>query len=116
MAMSGAFFYPARPHDRALTAAGQVERLARAAVRHLRSGRLGPARAPPPPAPAPAPADAPRAADTAEMAAFLPAEAHHPTGPPVLYLPAVSWSYRFQRPQHLALALGRAGHPVLYVD
>jgi glycosyltransferase involved in cell wall biosynthesis len=37
-------------------------------------------------------------------------------GAPILYLPAVSWSYRFQRPQHLALALARAGHPVLYVD
>jgi hypothetical protein len=30
--------------------------------------------------------------------------------------PAVAWNYRFQRPQHLALALARAGHPLLYVD
>ena len=34
----------------------------------------------------------------------------------MIYLPAVAWGYRFQRPQHLALALARAGHPVLYVD
>jgi glycosyltransferase involved in cell wall biosynthesis len=97
--MSGAFFYPERPHDRALTVAGEAERLARGALRHLRAGRLGPASALPRRMPAAAP----------------PAESH-PTGPPVLYLPAVSWSYRFQRPQHLALALARAGHPVLYID
>ena len=96
--MSGSFFYPARPQDRALTVAGEAERLARAAVRHLRSGRLGLAGLLPRRMPAPA------------------LESTEPTGPPVLYLPAVSWSYRFQRPQHLALALARAGHPVLYVD
>jgi glycosyltransferase involved in cell wall biosynthesis len=107
--MSGAFFYPERPHDRALTVAGEAERLARAAVRHLRAGRLGLARVLPRPALARTSADA---AD--EMTSALAAS--HPTGPPVLYLPAVSWSYRFQRPQHLALALARAGHPVLYVD
>lgn len=97
--MSGSFFYPARPHDRALTVAGEVERLARGALRHLRAGRLGLTSALPRRTPA-----APALAES------------HPTGPPVLYLPAVSWSYRFQRPQHLALALARAGHPVLYVD
>ncbi|MEO6194746.1 MAG: glycosyltransferase [Thermoanaerobaculia bacterium] len=99
MAMSSAFFYPERRHDRALTVAGEAERLARGALRHLRAGRLGPASALPRWMPAASP----------------PAESH-PTGPPVLYLPAVSWSYRFQRPQHLALALARAGHPVLYID
>jgi glycosyltransferase involved in cell wall biosynthesis len=109
--MSGSFSYPARPHDRALTAAGEVERLARAAVRHLRAGRLGLASALPRRMLAPAPGYAEAAG---EMTTAL-AESH-PTGPPVLYLPAVSWSYRFQRPQHLALALARAGHPVLYVD
>jgi glycosyltransferase involved in cell wall biosynthesis len=105
--MSGAFFYPARPHDRALTAAGQVERLARAAMRHLRSGRLELAAALPPRSPA-------RAEATGEWPVAL-AEAPA-NGAPILYLPAVSWSYRFQRPQHLALALARAGHPILYVD
>ncbi len=102
--MSGAFFYPVRPQDRALTAAGEVERLARAAVRQLRSGRLGRTGA------LPRRTLANGCADPAEGVESRPA------GPPVLYLPAVSWSYRFQRPQHLALALGRAGHPVLYVD
>lgn len=97
--MTGAFFYPERPQDRALTVAGEAERLARAAVRHLRSGRLGLARVLSRPAPS----------------RVCVAESH-PAGPPILYLPAVSWSYRFQRPQHLALALARAGHPVLYVD
>jgi glycosyltransferase involved in cell wall biosynthesis len=98
MAMSGSFFYPARPQDRALTVAGEAERLARGALRHLRAGRLGLASALPRRMPVPAP------------------EGAEPAGAPVLYLPAVSWSYRFQRPQHLALALARAGHPVLYVD
>ena len=102
--MSSVFSYPARLHDRVLTAAGEVEELARAAVRHLRSGgRLGSAAA------------LPGRYGHAEVATrALPEDA--PTGPPILYLPAVSWSYRFQRPQHLALALARAGHPVLYVD
>jgi glycosyltransferase involved in cell wall biosynthesis len=100
--MSGAFSYPARPHDRALSAVGEAERLARAALRHLRSGRLGLDRALPR-----------RRARTVETETVAPVP---PAGPPVLYLPAVSWSYRFQRPQHLALALARAGHPVLYVD
>jgi glycosyltransferase involved in cell wall biosynthesis len=104
--MSGAFFYPARPHDRALTAAGQVERLARAAMRHLRSGRLGLATTLPQRGPV---------RGTAEAMTSALAD-RPPQGPPILYLPAVSWSYRFQRPQHLALALARAGHPVLYVD
>jgi hypothetical protein len=103
MPMSSSFFYPARRHDRALSAAGQIERLARAAVRHLRAGRLSlgsTARSRPAGWPG-CPASA--------LTETLP-------GAPVLYLPAVSWSYRFQRPQHLALALARAGHPVLYVD
>ena len=104
MTMSRVFSYPARLHDRVLTAAGEVEELARAAVRHLRAGgRLGSAAA------------LPGRYGHAEVASrVLPEDA--PTGPPILYLPAVSWSYRFQRPQHLALALARAGHPVLYVD
>lgn len=102
--MSGAFSYPERPQDRALSAVGEIERLARAAVRQLRDGgvaRLTLRRRPSPAA---------SAAVSGALAGGLPA------GPPILYLPAVSWSYRFQRPQHLALALARAGHPVLYVD
>ncbi|MFL6195918.1 MAG: glycosyltransferase [Thermoanaerobaculia bacterium] len=104
--MNGAFFYPARPQDRALSAAGEIERLARAVVRRVRSGRLGLAAALPRLAPPSGCAEA-----VTEALAESP-----PTGAPILYLPAVSWSYRFQRPQHLARALARAGHPVLYVD
>src|SRR5215217_3850997 len=100
--MNSAFFYPARRHDRALSAAGQIERLARAAFRHLRAGRLGQAGG------AIAGSLARRAgggAAVAEANGGQPA-----TGAPVLYLPAVSWSYRFQRPQHLALALRSEEH------
>ena len=39
--MNSAFSYPARRHDRALSAAGQIERLARAALRRLRAGQVG---------------------------------------------------------------------------
>jgi glycosyltransferase involved in cell wall biosynthesis len=104
------FTYPAQPRDRALSAAGKVERLARGALRHLSTGRLDEVPAAlrrlriTPPGP-----DAP---ETPETVAKRQAAA----GAPVLYLPAVAWSYRFQRPQHLALALTRAGHPVLYVE
>jgi len=101
--MNGFFSYPQRSYDRALSAAGALERLARAAVRQLRSGNLETVRAARPRRPA-----AGAAAEAATFAEGMNA--------PILYLPAVSWSYRFQRPQHLARALARAGHPVLYVD
>ncbi len=101
--MSAAFSYPARVQDRALSAAGEIERVARAALRHLRSGELGRGAA-----------GLPRAIRTA--AADVPRLAGAGGGAPILYLPAVAWHYRIQRPQHLALALARAGHPVLYVD
>lgn len=100
--MQRAFSYPARVQDRALTAAGEIERLARAAFRHLRSGGLGRTLLPQSVLPGAAAARARWAGPGG--------------GAPVLYLPAVAWHYRFQRPQHLALALARAGHPVLYVD
>lgn len=97
--MNSPFSYPPRPWDRALAVAGQVERVVRAGVRMVRGDRLPDRR--------------------------FPAQGFHPglserrpegRGGPVIYLPAVAWGYRFQRPQHLALALARAGHPVLYVD
>src|SRR5436190_22153019 len=37
------------------------------------------------------------------------------SGPPVVYLGALPWSYRFQRPQQLARSLAER-HPVLYVE
>src|SRR3954462_3113123 len=111
MAMSSVFSYPARLHDRVLTAAGEGEGLARAAGRHLRAGgRLGSAAGPPRRSRAGRAAPRPGGSGPAEVASrALPEDA--PTGPPILYLPAVSWSYRFQRPQHLALALARRRPP-----
>jgi len=102
--MSSAFFYPPRAHHRALTTAGEIERLARGALRRLRTGHLGRM---------PAALSWPQPADlrTVDLDTTLGG-----SKPPILYLPAVAWQYRFQRPQHLALALARAGHPVLYVD
>ena len=102
--MNSAFFYPPRAHHRALTAAGEVERLARAAVRRLRTGSLGRM-------PASRSWPQPASLERVDLDATLGG-----SRPPILYLPAVAWQYRFQRPQHLALALARAGHPVLYVD
>ncbi len=94
--MPSPFSYPERPYDRALAAAGQLERLARAAARSLRSLRM------------------PKVSRSSRPAPPIP---ETPTWKaPILYLPAVAWNYRFQRPQHLALALARAGHPVLYLD
>jgi len=99
--MSSAFFYPARVHHRALNAAGEIERLARAALRSLRTGRLGRPGLP--------------WAHPAELKVDLESTLGGSKSP-ILYLPAVAWQYRYQRPQHLAVALARAGHPVLYVD
>ena len=103
--MRTAFSYPARVQDRALSAAGEIERFARAALRHLREGGLGHAAA-----------GLPRPVRPAAEAAVADTTSGPDAGAPILYLPAVAWHYRSQRPQHLALALARAGHPVLYVD
>jgi len=102
--MRSAFFYPARTHHRALTAAGEIERLARGAVRRLRTGSLGRM-------PASLSWPQPAGRERVDLDVTLGG-----SRAPILYLPAVAWQYRFQRPQHLALALARAGHPVLYVD
>ncbi|HVT57959.1 MAG TPA: glycosyltransferase [Thermoanaerobaculia bacterium] len=37
-------------------------------------------------------------------------------GPPVLFLPIVEWSFRVQRPHHLARCFARAGYRVFYPD
>jgi glycosyltransferase involved in cell wall biosynthesis len=96
------FSYPPRPQDRLLAAAARAERLGRGLLRRLGSGELLAlarrhlAAGPPP--------------GGGDEAAPIPA------GAPLLYLPAVAWDYRFQRPQHLARALAAAGHPVLYLE
>lgn len=43
-------------------------------------------------------------------------ERKEPAGGGIVYLAAVPWDYRFQRPQQVARALHRLGHPVLYVE
>src|SRR5258707_12930657 len=106
-AMSRSFSYPARAHHRALTAAGEVERLARAALRGLRTGGLGRlgrlGRSWPHPAGLAMPA--------MDLDSTLGG-----SKPPILYLPAVAWQYRYQPPHPLAGALARAAPPRLYVD
>lgn len=105
--MSQSFDYPPRPFDGVLAGVGQAERLARGALRHLRAGEVAPLLRALKGGPKGGPKSAPDRGGSG---------AEGPAAPPVLYLPAVAWSYRFQRPQHLARALARAGHPVLYVD
>lgn len=83
--------------------AGSVERLLRGMVRRLRQGRnlferaeMSRAWSPRPP---------------------LPQDAgSEPSGGALLYLAAIPWDYRFQRPQQLARALHRLGPAVLYVE
>lgn len=101
--MKSPFFFPPRPGDAVLALAGEAERLVRAAVRRM-GMRRGSTASPLPAGPSP------RALGRTRSSAQPEA------GSAVLYLPAVAWGYRVQRPQHLALALARAGHPVLYVD
>jgi glycosyltransferase involved in cell wall biosynthesis len=93
---AGPFDFPAAAGDRLRAAAGAAETGLRRAVGrlvHPRGPRHGFA---PPPA-----------------AALAAAE---PPGRPLVYLAALPWRFRWQRPQQLALALGRQGHPVLYVE
>jgi glycosyltransferase involved in cell wall biosynthesis len=62
--------------------------------------------------------------ERAEMSRFWPpplsaprrGAGDEPAGRALLYLAAVPWDYRFQRPQQLARALHRLGHAVLYVE
>ena len=98
---AAAFEFPARAGDRLLAAASRIERAARGLGR-LVAGRPG-------------------AAGLGELGHALRAPrrgtpAPAPRGRPILYLPAVPWGYRFQRPQQLACALGAAGGPVVYVE
>lgn len=100
------FDFPVRPLARLLASLGQVERLLRAAVRQLGRGSqafhaVGELRGR-------------LRAGTRQRRPGRPAALDRKG--PVVYLPAVAWGYRFQRPQQLALALAASGHPVLYVD
>ena len=98
------FAHRATLSQRALTAAGAVERAAAALVRRL------------------AHREAPWQKEDRERlrrhrrGAAVAGPATPVDGAPILILPAIPWAYRFQRPQHLALALARAGRPVVYVE
>lgn len=124
------FDFPPRALDRVLARAGDLERALRAILRHLGRGRFGELRralahrqaTQPSPAPLDPPAidrsDPSEPSDPSRDGSASKAADASDAGPraPIVYLPALAWDYRAQRPQHLARALARAGHPVLYVD
>ena len=103
------------PADRLLAAAAAGERALRALARRLAAGRsplgredlarLAGAAAPGGPG-----------AEVAGEPGSVAAATVPPSGPPLIYLPALPWAFRVQRPQRLALALARAGAPVVYVE
>jgi len=101
-APDAAFAFAPSAAARLLHWAGLAERLLTGAARRLRSGR--------------------RLLEPAERRRAVSFEnpARHGAGSgqrsPVVMLPAVAWSYRFQRPQQLARAFARCGRPVLYVE
>lgn len=104
--MSQPFQFPRRWPDRLATPLAFAERLSRRAARVLlrrggwKEGGGGgpePAHATPPPAA--------RGLHAREASASA-----------VIYLPALPWAYRFQRPQQLATALAALGEAVLYVE
>lgn len=101
--MSLPFRRPRRVGDVVLRVLGGGERCLRALLRRVRGG------------------------DWREGAALLRAlrasrgnHAGRPGPPrvkaPIVYFGAVPWSFRYQRPQQLAVAFARCGHPVLYVE
>lgn len=89
--------------DRLLAAAAGVERSLRAVWRRLWAG------------------EKPwRGEDRRRLAAATggaaPEAGQPEASPPLLYLPALPWAERFQRPQQLAAALARAGPAVLWME
>lgn len=89
---------PAPLAARLLFALGELELAARRGLKRLTRGRLG---------------VRPRGAQPVWVS--LPTDGGEPRAP-WLFLPAVAWSYRFQRPQQLARALAVRGRPVVYCD
>ena len=94
------FDYPVRFGDRLAEVAARGERLVRGTLRSLSQGELR--------------------AGWSELRRqtprYRPPQGAPSSNRPIVYLAAIAWNYRFQRPQQLALALGQLGHPVLYVD
>lgn len=100
-----AFAFPTPVWERPLRTLGRAERALRALLRHPAARRRWPGLE-----------DLGRLAPQRPRARDAPSPPLPGLQPPVVYLPALPWSYRFQRPQQLAGALAAAGHPVLYVD
>jgi len=99
------FEFPPRVGDSVLRGLGLLERGTRSLLRAARGGR---------------PLKQLRRSGISARARGHPARpdwepASPPEGPSVIYLAALPWSYRPQRPQHLAAALSEAGRSVLYV-
>jgi glycosyltransferase involved in cell wall biosynthesis len=96
------FECPLRAADRITAGLGRIERLVRAAIGLARTSTrvtrqdLRTWLRPDPPS--------------------LPPPSRRSFGAPIVFLPAIPWNYRFQRPQQLACALARLGHPILYLD
>ncbi|MEM7480150.1 MAG: glycosyltransferase [Acidobacteriota bacterium] len=109
--MSAPFFRPYfrrpdRPGDRLLRLAGLVERALRAVARRLLAGR------------------APLRREDRDRLRPVARQRRQPEDPralapnarPLLYLPALPWHERYQRPQQLAAGLARQGRPVIYLE
>jgi glycosyltransferase involved in cell wall biosynthesis len=114
------FDFPPQPGDRALALAGSLERLLHGGLRRLRDGRklferpeLSRVWPPRPALPESGPAGGHGGNGNGGNGSNGSKE---PGGSSLLYLAAVPWDYRFQRPQQLARALHRLGHPMLYVE
>jgi glycosyltransferase involved in cell wall biosynthesis len=93
--MTGPFSFPPRPRDRLLAPFAAAEAAARALAGAVRRGEL------------------PR---RAHLPALDRGAGPDAAAGAVLYLPALPWAFRYQRPQQLAAALAAGGRPVLYVD
>lgn len=94
------FLYPPELGDRLRNAAGALERIGGGLMRLARGGASV--------------SEVRRASRSRRERLAEPAAA--PADAPVVYLAALPWEFRFQRPQQLARALVAAGHPVLYVE
>lgn len=95
------FHFPRRRGDAVLASLAGGERVVAAAGRWSR-GEIGLAEL--------------RSAWRARVVAPGSGSGRRPEHAAIVYLPALPWRYRFQRPQQLARAFVGAGHPVLYVE
>lgn len=96
-----AFALDARPGDRVRYLAGRMERAIEGVVHRAMERRPLLTRC-----------------DFRSQLGSLPVTAKHTRAlhPPLIYLPALSWNQRYQRPQQLARAFASLGVPTLYLD